>query len=309
MPSYDALLGFACALAAVVIIFTVVMIVDQTTNVPASKTNIVVFPGRVALNDASSVTPQIVLQVHWGSTAVASEVFLNGKTDTLTVPKQARTTGVLNFLNGLLSPRDICNTFSDATQMVYSNWTTRATPVKSSSSVRLPELGCSQRKLRNGTYASPFIDMLTRKGYSAWTIMERDWKVAVLPGIVRAPCLQWNWTPLLPDPAGLYVIGLRPSADAPWTRAVLDFGSYFSTLPGIASTDTTLTLVTSTGVSVFLNVSFYVSAQPASLTCVLGVAALAWFSAATLDLANQRLGLPFTRIGNVQSNAAPFVFT
>ena len=273
--------------------------------------DIVMFPGRIALPTNDSTAPRVMLQAHWAATATASEVFLNATDATLVVPTGTRASGIITFLNGTVGPRAICDTFSGLTNAVYKSWFTAAaaTTVVVDPAVRLPVMGCSQLKRADGTYVSPFIDMITRHGYTGWTIMERDWRVGVMPGVVRVPCLQWHWTDLLPEPSGQYIIALRPTAVAPWTTALLDFGAYFSTLPGLTSNSATVTIVTSAGISLFANASFYMTSQPASSQCVLGVAALAWFSAAALDLQAQRLGLLFTRIGNVETNSSPFVFT
>ena len=253
----------------------------------------------------------MLLHVHWGATASASELFLDATNAVLAVPAHARASGFLSFLNGTLPPRSLCNTFAGIAGATYAGWTARGGAPVEQTGLRLPVLGCSQARRPDGTYASPFLAMLAQHGFTAWTIMERNWQVAVLPGVAAAPCLQWNWTPLLPEPSGQYVIALRPSATAPWTTALLDFGAYFSTLPGAAAdASATITLVTSTGLSIYANASYYTAAAGSSgEQCTLGVAALAWFSAATLDLAQQRLGLVFTRIGNVETTQAPFVFT
>ena len=310
LSTADVLLITVLVVTGILVVVAIVVLVAQAdtrsyTGIP----NIVMFPGRIGLVTENATNPQVQLQVHWSANASASEVFLSGVDAALRVPNHARTSGVLTFLNGAVSPREICDTFAGLTDATFTGWNTQATNVVHQDGLRLPVLGCSQQRNAQGRYASPFLDMLSRKGYTGWTIMERDWRVGVMPGVVTVPCLHWHWTPLLPEPSGQYVIALRPTAAAPWTTALLDFGSYFSVLPGSSSNTSTVTLVTSAGISLFANASFYLSAPGSSLQCVLGVAALAWFSAAALDLKAQRLGLLYTRIGSVQTNSLPFIFT
>ena len=263
------------------------------------------FPGHIGLPSPDSTQPGTVLRAQWSGKARATDMFLSCLSAEFMTPVPA--SGLVSVFNGTVSSSALCDTFAAVSAASFNGWTAHAKPARVNTSLHAPVMGCSQAR-RQHAYVSPFLRMLQQHGFSSWTLMERNWQVGVLPGIPLAPCLDWKWTPLQPDSQGRYVIALQPSAGAPWTAAVIDFGSYFSSLPGADSSDITRTLVTSTGIAVYANASYYVTPKKSSELCVLGVAAVAWFSAAALDLARQRLGLLLTRIGSVESNPAPFVF-
>ncbi len=260
--------------------------------------------------------PMLQLQIQWSGVPHV-DTTLSGLTSTLFVSGNGTPVfpGRASFLTGTVTAADVCNTFNGLAAPGWSRkWSITPTAWQSLTrgSVQ-PIMGVAQTLGPDGRYASMFLQLLRENGFSAWSVMMRVRQVVVLPGTLEAACVRWHWTPLLPRPRdGLYVVRLNATPVAPWTLAVCDPGRYFSVMPGTTDSSQTITLQTAaSGLSLFVNATTYDSksdaddaALAAVLTddnsvCVLGLAALAWFSAVCFDVGQQRLGVLTTRIGDV----------
>jgi hypothetical protein len=270
---------------------------------------------------SASTSPMLQLQIQWSGaphvdttlSGLVSNLLIHGSADHPVFPGRA------SFLTGTVSVPGVCNTFDGLAAPSWSReWS--ITPASWQSVPGLtqqPLMGVAQATGSDGRYLSTFLRMLAENGFSAWSVMVRVRQAVVFPGTLTAACVRWQWTPLVPRPDdGLYVIRLAASPAAPWLFAVCDPGRYYSVLPGVAGSDQTITLQTTDNLAIFVNATMYDSQADAAdaplkavlaadnSVCVLGLAALAWFSAACFDIGNQRLGILTTRIGNVVQLAA-----
>ena len=291
---------------------------DEWGRVRDSSSAITTFASVLGTTSAST-GPVLQLQIQWSSvphidtmlSGLVSTLLIYGSTDQPTFPGRA------SFLTGTVSASGVCNnTFDRLTAPAWSReWSiTPAAWQPVTGPVQQPVMGVAQATGPDGRYLSAFLRLLAQNGYSAWSVIVRLRQAAVFPGVLPAAvaCVRWHWTPLVPRPSdGLYVVRLATSPAAPWTLAICDPGRYYSVLPGVAGSSQTITLQTAeTGFAIFANATMYDGQAEASdarlkavlasdnSVCVLGLAALAWYSAACFDIGKQRLGLLTARIGN-----------
>lgn len=266
---------------------------------------------------SASTGPVLALQIQWSGvphvdttlSGLVSNLYVSGSTGHPVFPGRA------SFLTGSVSAAGVCNTFDGLSDPAWTReWSITPTAWQSVAGLaQQPIMGVAQATGSDGQYMSTFLRMLVQNGFGAWSVMVRVRQAVVVPGTLTAACVRWHWTPFVPRPNdGLYVIPLAATPAAPWTLAVCDPGRYYSVLPGVADSSRTITLQTAgTNLSIFANATMYDSQADASddqlktvlaantNVCVLGLAALAWYSAACFDFRNQRLGILTTRIGDV----------
>jgi hypothetical protein len=142
-------------------------------------------------------------------------------------------------------------------------------------------------------FVSPILELLRREGKPVewcFNVAHRP-KTYLSLTIPDAPCFSWCWS-AMDVSQGLYVIGLVPSSDAPWTSAVLDIGKWQSVLPATAdgTSNQSVLLKTPEGCTFFIRPGTYTMDYSKTARCVLGISAGLSGGALALDVTNYRLG-------------------
>jgi hypothetical protein len=125
-----------------------------------------------------------------------------------------------------------------------------------------PPFSLSPQQHADGSFVSAFLREVVRRSSlvprstgklrtcMGWTFTSLDTVCALYFGVLQAPCFSWMWTPFYVR-WGCYVVDLEPSANAPWTRAVVDVGQWESVLPGADPSRSAAYLLTPAGSSGF----------------------------------------------------------
>jgi hypothetical protein len=314
-------IGLVCAVLAAAMAVAIVTTVKFSKTHSSRKTShssvapvfvtIETFPGTIVAAGKDSI-PVVQINGSWLYAGTDTfQVVLSGVSANLKVSTGLPVGRSLFLSGGLLTLSKLCNTFTP-NDIEPKPWAVATQAAEIVPGLEGVILGLAPSKhTATGKYISPFLQTLTKAGYTSWTFTSRANLMALYVGTPAAPCLNWCWVPLDKTYPSQYVINLKPTLNEPWTHAVIDVGRWLSVMPGGSPERPPLLLQTSSNCPLDISSEAYVITADAALLpnwCILGISAVAFQSACTFDLAGSRVGFSTISIGNIVENSQTYLF-
>lgn len=312
-------IGLACAVLVAAMAVAIVTTVKYSKkparignhSAPPVFVTIETFPGTITAAGKDTIP---VVQINGSWLYAGTDTFpvvLSGVSANLKVTTGLPVGRSLFLSGGLLTLTKLCNTFTP-NDIEPKQWAVATQAAEIVPDLKGVILGLAPSKhTATGKYVSPFLQTLTKAGYTSWTFTSRANLMALYVGTPAASCLNWCWAPLDQTYPSQYVITLKPTLNEPWTHAVIDVGRWLSVMPGGSAERPPLLLQTSTNCPLAVSSEAYVISADAALLpnwCILGISAVAFQSACTFDLAGSRIGFSTIAIGNIVENSQTYLF-
>lgn len=214
----------------------------------------------------------------------------------LYVPSTLKKNVTLAFeLQSIVNCSGLADMRDSKRQLVLSNVPV-TTSIPPGANVAVPMLGLGGAKTDKGTFSSPLLAALEAAGLPVtWAFSQQFGSVAITLRTPLGSCFDYCWVPMdIDNDTGEYSIALKPTAAAPYTRAIIAFGRWLSLIPRAATAEPLiLQTAAEQECSITLRSDTY-TRGPADMpfdVCILGASAGLQNALFAIDISRKRFGI------------------